>query len=280
MDPFRRSEAGSERSMLQWLFDKIGSSKISNYPDIFETGVILESLKKLKTATEADLRSPMKYIGLSLPVSCTDSQAAHILRAVERAGLIVRHLGVDALAASAAQGIGLCTHYADSSLCESEYLQLPSDDVLMLHYSQSALTGALASDIGLTLRWRTTVDSYFVDDALGTRHGSENGTVVWRYVTQRVAAFVRDSPRTVTRVILTGSSAREPEFRGAVEAAFDGLPCTIQEVSDPPFAAALGAAELAKRAMESPGPRQGPCLEPFRCKEIRDGVGDGFRSEL
>lgn len=139
----------------------------------------------------------MKYVGLSVPVFYTDSQAAHMLKAAEKAGLVVWSLGADALAASAAHGIGICEHYTDSSFCESEHQQLPSDDILVLDYSQSALTGALASDLGLTLRFRTTVDSYLIDQALGTRHRSISGAIDWRNVTQRIGAFVRDRPRTI-----------------------------------------------------------------------------------
>lgn len=146
----------------------------------------------------------MKYVGLSVPVFCTDSQAAHILIAAEKADLIVWKFAVNALAASAAHGIGVCEHYTDSSLCEFEHQQLPSDDILVLGYSQSALTGALASDIGLSLRFRSTVDSYFVDQALGAGRRSEIGAIDWRNVTQRIATFVRESPRNITRVILMG----------------------------------------------------------------------------
>jgi len=63
----------------------------------------------------------MMYVGLSVPVFYTDSQAARMLKAAEKAGLVVWSLGADALAASAAHGIGICEHYTDSSLCESEH---------------------------------------------------------------------------------------------------------------------------------------------------------------
>lgn len=46
------------------------------------------------------------------------------------------------------------------------------------------------------------------------------------------------------------------------------------------FCGSFRAAELAKRGMESPGPGQGPCLEPFRCKEMRARADGESRSEL
>lgn len=46
------------------------------------------------------------------------------------------------------------------------------------------------------------------------------------------------------------------------------------------FCGNVRAAELAKRGMESPGLGQRPCLEPFRCKEMRARVDEEFRLEL
>ena len=78
-----------DANILQRLFDKVYLSRTANHPDTFEAEVILESLRKLKRATEANLGTAMKYVGLSVPVFCTDSQAAQILIAAEKADLIV-----------------------------------------------------------------------------------------------------------------------------------------------------------------------------------------------
>ncbi len=78
-----------------------------------------------------------------------------------------------------------------------------------------------------------------------------------------------------------GESVAEPAFRQAVRNASIDLTYTTQDVVvDPTFAAAIGVADLAKRGMENPGGVRGPCLEPFRCTELRDSVNRGFRSEL
>ena len=47
-------------------------------------------------------------------------------------------------------------------------------------------------------------------------------------------------------MLLMGAFASEPSFRRAVGEAFAGSPSVIQDVINPTFAAALGAAELAK----------------------------------
>lgn len=155
------------RDTLQWLYERIFPSKPSNDPTSPETEVVFEVLCKLREAAEANIGLSMKYVGLSLPVFFTDSQAGQILLAAEKVNVTVRYVTVNALAASAAHGIGVFEHYTDSSYCQAEIERFPRDIVLSLEYCGSGMTGALELENALPMDLRSTVDSYFVDDDLG-----------------------------------------------------------------------------------------------------------------
>lgn len=83
--------------------------------------------------------------------------------------------------------------------------------------------------------------------------------------------------RRITDVVLMGESALDDDFvrtlQDALWEVFPGAICSQQQPEmrseNPEFAAALGAAEFAKRTMEAPD----HCLEPAYCDWWRRLIG-------
>ncbi|KAL9089637.1 MAG: hypothetical protein Q9165_005669 [Trypethelium subeluteriae] len=176
-------------------------------------------------------------------------------------------------AAAAAAGIGLCHSYTRLDSCEWEEVWLPDSLVYGIGYTNNSLMVTLSPFQASRKAFDWVMDREW--DLGRINSGSES----WR---SGVRKALRKLPSTltgrqITDVLLMGEAAVDDEFLGMLkDALWDMHPdqpsasmvCNATVV-DPTFAAALGAAELAKRVMESPD----GCVERKYCKWWRRLLG-------
>jgi hypothetical protein len=177
-------------------------------------------------------------------------------------------------AAAASNGLGLCDTYIKPDVCESEEAQLPEIWVLGIEYIDTSLTVTLspfrASRLGFD---RIVVRSWDLGAAV------PKSDDYWTRVRETLQEIPRVwSHRTITDLVLMGDAALDEEFLDNVrEALWDVIPKPVftkvadpkARLVDPTFAVAMGAAEIAKRAMEAPD----GCLERSYCDWWRRQIG-------
>jgi hypothetical protein len=163
----------------------------------------------------------------------------------------------ESAAAYAGNGFGLCSNYTDVDSCERERIHPPPgsmpEDVLSISYTQGFLSSTWARQSrGFSTSER---EYYFIAD-LNLGWASKD-----KYSDDDYWAVVRDAVitpvllanqylhRVTDKVIFHGEMASNPRFRSVIgdtlEMLLPNKPPTFD--FDPSFAAARGAAEMAKR---------------------------------
>ena len=266
------------RSFVLFILPLVHSTPTIPLPpghEMMDTGteVVYEAIRQLLDAAAlAGTLSKIEYIGLSVPVFLTDEQIDSILIAFKRANLSIKSLSVSARMAAVAHCIGLCEHYTDSRRCYFEVEKIPLETVLVLEYNSVALTGSLQYPGGIPNWVMSGVSkfNYFIDDMLGASNSTaEYNSSYWQEVTARIADFVQTQEQSFTRLIILGEAAGEPNFHQALRDALSTFSYIAEQIVDPIFTAARGAAEFAKRGMVA---QQLLCIEPYECRELRDKI--------
>ena len=253
--------------------------------------VILNMIEELKREAEQYSTVPMDTIALSTPGFLTTSQwRAHFLSAAEHAGLDIvtgtLRPEMNAMeAASAAHRIGLCYEYTELPTCYYELDLIGFQSILAIEYTNISLAGIYV------LRYPELMDmasleatQTFFDSHLGAntqRNCGNSGKDHWKRVTRRLRQLRIQGHDNPQRLILFGERASDPEFLNVVRTTFPKAlpfppspPSTLAQTElhsdgqtnlDPLYAAAFGAAELAKRTLEAPW----GCFEHWECIERR-----------
>ena len=258
---------------------------ISQDPEVLtvQGGTVLTMIEALKKEVERYLTVPLKTIALSTPGFLNTSQwRTHFLSAAERAGLDVvtgtLRPEMNAMeAASAAYGIGLCRNYTDLPSCYYELDLADFESVLAIEYTNMSLAGIFTSRYP-EMTYMASLDEAhtFSDTDLGAnsrQDGSysscESAKDYWERVRRRLRQLRIQDPQHPLQLVLLGEDASDPDFLEVVRTAFPNtlpllhrLPLSLAQsefhsgemtIVDPLYAAALGAAELAKRTLEAPG---------------------------
>jgi hypothetical protein len=185
-------------------------------------------------------------------------------------------------AAAAASCIGLCKSFTELDLCEYEERLLPESCILGIEYNNVSLSVFISAfqaaadglDIIKTRAW---------DLGSGAQRDTED---YWLLVKERIQHLPREwANQRITDVLVMGESSLDEEFLDVMRDAlyealttmdmrqFNGTLGDQQACQgafiDPTFAAARGAAELAKRAMEAPD----ACIENSYCRWWRKLIG-------
>lgn len=182
-------------------------------------------------------------------------------------------------AAAAANDLGLCSNFVEPDKCEGEEWTMPKKRVLAVEYTKMALTVTVSPfrasrngyDRILLREWDLGSDSEPPMEDEDSH--AENYWRRVRHLIQRLPA--KQSVKSpITEVIVMGESVLEESFidvmRDALKSIIDeGVPMYLFDV-DPTFAAARGAAEFGKRAMECPN----DCVETAVCKYWRRYIGE------
>ncbi|KAK7752491.1 hypothetical protein SLS62_005459 [Diatrype stigma] len=153
------------------------------------------------------------------------------------------------IAAYAGNGWGLCRDYRDVAACEEEELQIPSRFALAVSYTHTSLTTSQAHVASANyLEEGPTLENLLL--GYDARHEES----YWDAVRHMLRSPVVDSPvrRNISMVLLSGDATEKPEFREVLgevvdAVSHDGEPEIVDQ--QPGCSAAIGAAELAKRAI-------------------------------
>lgn len=179
-------------------------------------------------------------------------------------------------AAAAANGIGLCSTFTKLDVCCQEESRLPHSLILGIEYTSASLTATMSplkeSRTGIGLDFKRYWD-------LGAGNEQKDG-LYWRRVKEAIMQMPRGCRgRHITDVVLMGESATDDRFlRTLQDALWEVLPDAAARSSqqaltghfeEPGFAAARGAAEIAKRVMEAPN----SCKERVYCDWWRRSIG-------
>lgn len=172
-------------------------------------------------------------------------------------------------------GIGLCKQYTHPYACEREESHFPTQRLLHLDFAPDSLSETIKS---LKSVRDGSMDEAFIDPALGlgklNRLNQKSnlepgeGRAYWTAVTNRIRTLVQSFKPQIMQLILTGSSALDPQFKAAVKDALRDLVAESAlkmldsdgkdgkegkgKTLDLVFATAKGAAEFAKRRQEGP----------------------------
>ena len=185
-------------------------------------------------------------------------------------------------AAVAASCIGLCKLYTELDLCEYEEGLLPELCILEIEYNNVSLSVFLsafqAAADGLNI-----IKTRVWNLGSGAQRDTED---YWLLVKERIQQLPREwANQRITDVLVMGESSLDTDFLDVMrDALYEALPKmdmrqfngTLGDQQacqgafiDPTFAAARGAAELAKRAMEAPD----GCVENSYCRWWRKLIG-------
>lgn len=253
-------------------------------------------ISMLKIETEATLRDGRKVTAavLSSPdrIRLTDEEITDVFDYVQIRNLMAKPDTLDNLYATSSAyagfGIGLCKQYTHPYACEREESHFPTQRLLHLDFAPDSLSGTIKS---LKSVRDGSMEEAFIDPALGLgklnrlnqKSNLELGEerAYWTAVTNRIRTLVQSFKPQITQLILTGSSALDPQFKTAVKDALRDLVAesTLRMLDregkdgkegkgktlDLVFATAKGAAEFAKRRQEGPV----RCVEGEECKRSR-----------
>ncbi|KAK3065286.1 hypothetical protein LTS18_003160 [Coniosporium uncinatum] len=233
-----------------------------------DVGALAEMITALRAEAEKYLNASITSAVATTPhlVALYDEDIAD---AFEHAALsspevwLFKHLVYSTSAAYAGNGLGLCENYAtDPKGCYEEWNSRPSEVVMTVLYTQTALSVTLSSVKSAYYLWEPTY-RYIIDFDLGSaatpdaetdREGWEE---YWRKVQGKLVSIMEQFPRYAkpARVLLMGESAADDTFRRFLDSALKGVmeKSPRWEVGDEMFVGAKGAAEFAKRA-----PFEGP----------------------
>ena len=157
----------------------------------------------------------------------------------------------------AGYGLGLCSNYTDLVTCKAEQQAMPDDVVMAVLYTASALTVTLSVMKSAYYLWEPPY-RHIEDFDLGSdaKHDNPNEAYYWERVRDRLREIMvtHQYYERPSKVLLLGENAHEEEFQRilneALRSVMDPLPETYQV--DAEYVAALGAAEMAKRAPWDP----------------------------
>ena len=266
--------------LIPWLKPEEGSEAEQTM-----TNATLQMLTSLASHAQHHLSEAVNKVAISTPMSLDDSQwRAYILPSVSAAGLRpISELGdhVNAMEAAAfANGYLRCKDYTNLPACYSELGSEPFERVMTIQYTKSALSALFAE----WLHFPEPGNS-FVDTTLGAAQLSKSvrrpGAAKARYwvrLRKRLRKLRDAGQGDVQRLVLLGESAQDEGFLDNVKKAFagylpelpgDSVGSYFENTSalkvNPLFAASLGAAEMAKRALEAPK----GCVEQQPCQRKR-----------
>jgi len=245
-------------AMLITLRDKTGS--VLSLPPESPLDRVAVTRAPLSGLREEDFDDALEYAGLrSWLISPPESQA----------GLYPTRLA-EAHAVFAANGNGLCANYKNLFECWEEEERMPEQTVFLASFTQQALHAAVGI-LRAPFHWSQRPLSHVTDlDAgLACMDKYEFAADFWAHVRARLASLARRSSTTLTKVLLAGENATEPNFLAALRDGLAGFMevggVEIETVADPTFAGARGAALYARWRQEAPF----GCRESAECEEER-----------
>ncbi|KAI0379650.1 hypothetical protein F5Y04DRAFT_127281 [Hypomontagnella monticulosa] len=269
-------------------------NKILGRPATPEVDTLATMFAALRDATSTALAIPIDRVVVTHPV-LPGLTVADIADALDYAGLRPwlgagpaeppAHAGlypsklIEGNAVYATHGFGLCGDFKDLFECGEEEENMPLHTILLAGLTRRDLRAEV-----VRLRAPFNADqrllARFVDLGAGTdameRYVSSDA--FWGHVQKQLEASVRQSPAPLTKVMLTGENATHPSFLATLKDALarcgyhageGGIQLEVDEqVGDPTFASARGAAQYARWRQEAPI----SCREQHSCEEEQQKI--------
>ena len=158
-------------------------------------------------------------------------------------------------AAYAGYGFGLCSDYKDRAACKKEQQEMPSEVVMAVVYSRTALTVTL-SVVKSAYYLYEPINRHLSNFSLGYDAQTRWGDNYWKEVSFNLEKIMVENPyyQRPHKVLLMGDRVDNATFLGTLKAALNAQTSTLPEIisKKPLYVAAEGAAELAKRAPYDP----------------------------
>ena len=245
----------------------------------------------LASHASSTLSTPLNSTGIAVPDFFTAHDTSLAVSALSSAGLGFipidwRYDQTASVAGTISQGIGVCTEYRNRMACDSEWL--PQETVLILSFTNAALGLTLlisgqgylrkpfiADEQHPELGLRALQNAKPVSDRIETANEAEQAAALRAEI---ISLLIRED-KYPSKIVLMGDQTHQIVFRDALCDALAELqpihshsPVGFERTFggdmtvDPVFAGARGAAEMAKRAMES---SPGGCLEAVHCYRER-----------
>ena len=261
-------------------------------PEQEAVDILAAMIKALASHATTALLTPLNSTGIAVPDYFTAHDTSLAISALTSTGLEFipidwRYDQTASVAGTVSQGIGVCTDYRNRMACDSEWL--PQETVLLLSFTNAALGLTLiisgqgylrrpfiADELHPELGLRALQNAKPVSDRIETANEAEQVAALRAEIK---SLLVRED-KYPSKIVLMGDQTNQIVFRDALRDTLAELqpihghsPVDVERTFggdrtvDSVFAGARGAAEMAKRAMESP---PGGCLEAVHCYMERE----------
>ena len=249
-------------------------------------------IRALASHASSILSTPLNSTGIAIPNYFTAHDISLAVSALAFADLTFTpsdwRLGQStSVAGMVWQGIGICTDYRNRETCDLEYI--PRETVLFVSFTDAALGLTLrvsgqapsrkpfkADELHLELGLRALQNKKLVSGRM--EKVDEDGQVAC--LQAAIKDFLTREQLQPTKIVLMGDQTHQAVFQNAVRdslaelhpihghylPAYGETDSGEEKMMYPVFAGARGAAEMAKRAMES---TPGGCLEAVQCYRDR-----------
>ncbi|MCJ1265187.1 hypothetical protein MMC22_005062 [Lobaria immixta] len=250
-------------------------NKALGRPATQDVGILSSVLSKLKAETENQLSTSIDRVVVSTPrfEALTEEDLHDALEYVGLRSWLIYSVPYpdrmsEAHAAFAGNGNGLCKQYTNLYECQEEYEDMPHHRVYAVTFTPKTLYTAL---VPITNAFTDTEDQHLIDFTVGLDSlGSfPSPSTYWAHILTQLRAIPESATslgrRPISKILLLGESASNPDFLTALKDALAVLPTemspsisaaetdvNLEVVADPLFAAARGAAVYARRRQEVP----------------------------
>lgn len=236
--------------------------KTIGLPASQDVGHLAKMLSDLRTLVEEQIGKPIESAGAAT-LNLVALYPEDLQDAFEYVGLryLTFPVRYDVLyqtgAAYAGYGFGLCSDYTDRNACKQEQVDMPSDVVMAVLYTRTALTVSL-SVMKSAYYLYEPLDRHLLDFSLGydARCLSADEEDYWDAVESKLEQILAKNPyyKRPAKVLLMGDYVRDEHFQRTLKKAIGNQMAQLPEIliEGSEGVAAKGAAEFAKRVPYDP----------------------------
>ena len=234
--------------------------KVLGLPASAEVGFFVQVLSELRTRVEEYLGQPIKSAAVAVfdlvALYQEDLQDVFEYVGLRYVPLPVRYdILYETSAAYAGYGYGLCSDYIDGPACKKEQQDMPFDIVMLVSCTRTALMVTLFITQSAYYLYEP-VHRHLANFSFGYDAQWQWGAIYWDEVASNLERIMVENPYYPRpgKVLLIGDLVKDETFIKTLEGVLSRQMKNVPEVigQDPIFAAAKGAAELAKRIPYDP----------------------------
>ena len=236
--------------------------KTIGLPASQDVGHLAKMLSDLRTLVEEQIGRPIESAGAAtlnlVALYPEDLQDVFEYVGLRYLTFPVRYdILYETSAAYAGYGYGLCSDYTDRNTCKQEQVDMPSDIVMAVLYTRTALTVSL-SVMKSAYYLYEPLDRHLLDFSLGydARFLSTDMDDYWDAVRSKLEQILMKNPyyKRPGKVLLMGDCVHDKSFQRTLKKAMSNQMAQLPEilVEDSDGVSARGAAEYAKRVSYDP----------------------------